>query len=86
VAATDGSLRLNQSSTKEFAMGAGVIWHNATIPQRSELVGSQHSSTRAELAAVVMAVLKTPQAHGLAILIDSTASIQRLRGCRSHDF
>ena len=67
-------------------MGAGVIWHNATIPQRSERVGSQHSSTQVELAAVVMALQRTPQANGLAILIDSTAAIQRLRWFRSHDF
>jgi len=86
VVATDSSLRLNRSTTKEPAMGAGVIWHNATNPRRSERVGSQHSSTRAELAAVVMSLQGTPQADGLAILIDSTAAIQRLRWFRSNNF
>ena len=86
VVATDGSLRLNRSSTKEPAMGAGVMWHDAAIPHRSERVGGQHSSTRAELAAVVMALQGTPRADDLAILIDSAAAIQRLRWFRSHDF
>ena len=66
-------------------MGAGVMWHNATIPHRSEWVGGQHSSTWAELAAVVMALQGTPRADDLAILIDSTAAIQRLLWFRSHD-
>jgi len=78
VVATDGSLRLNRSSTKEPAVGVGVMWHNAAIPHRSERVGGQHSSTRAELAAVVMALQGTPRADDLAILIDSAAAIQRL--------
>jgi len=78
VVATDGSLPLNQFSTKEPAMGVRVMWHDAAIPQRSERVGGQHSSTRAELAAVVMALQGTPRADDLAILIDSAAAIQRL--------
>jgi len=49
-------------------------------------VGGQHSSTRAELAAVVMALQGTPRADDLAILIDSAAAIQRLRWFLSHDF
>jgi len=36
-------------------MGAGVMWHDTAIPHRSERVDGQHSSTRAELAVVVMA-------------------------------
>jgi len=60
VVSTDGSLRLNQSSTKEPAMGAGVMLHDDAIPNRSERVGGQHSITRAELAAVVMALQGTP--------------------------
>jgi len=67
-------------------MGARVICHNATIPHRSERVGGQHSSIRAELAAVVMALQGTPRADDLAILIDSAAAIQRLWWFRSHDF
>ena len=62
------------------------MWHNATIPNRSEWVGVQHSSTWAELAAVVMALQGTPRADDLAILIDSAAAIQRLQWFRSHDF
>jgi len=68
VVATDGSLRLNPSSTQEPTMGASVMWHNATIPQRSEWVGGQHASKRAELAAVVMATHGNPQADDLVIL------------------
>jgi len=70
VVATNGSLWLNPSSTKEPTMEARFTWHNATIPHRSEWVGGQHSSTRAELAAVVMAWQGTPRADDLAILID----------------
>jgi len=69
-------------------MGAGVMWHDAAIPHSlgSERVGGQHSSTRAELARVVMPLQGTPRADDLAILIDSAAAIQRLRWFRSHDF
>jgi len=67
-------------------MGAGVMWHDAAIPHRSEQVGYQHSSTRAELAVVVMALQGTPRADDLAILIDSAAAIQGLRWFRSLDF
>jgi len=62
------------------------MWHDATIPHRSEREDFQHSSTRAELAAVVMPLQGTPRADDLAILIDSTAAVQRLRWFRSHDF
>jgi len=60
-------------------MGAGVMWHNTTIPHRSEWVGGPHSSTQAQLAAVVMVLQGTPRADDLEILIDSAAAIQRLR-------
>jgi len=86
VVATDGSLRLNRSSTREPAMGAGVMWHDAAISHRSERVSGQHSSTQVELAAVVVALHGTPRAHDLAILIDSAVAIQRLRWFGSHDF
>ena len=56
------------------------------IPHRSEREDFQHSSTRAELAAVVMPLQGTPRADDLAILIDSTAAVQRLRWFRHHDF
>jgi len=62
------------------------MWHNATNPHRSERVGGQHSSARAELAAVVMALQGTPRADDLASLIDRAAAIHRLRWFRSHDF
>ena len=67
-------------------MGAGVVWHDVGIPHRSERVGGQHSSMRAELAAVVMSLQGTPRADDLAILIDSATAIQRLRWFRSHNF
>jgi len=86
VEATDGLSWLNRSSTKEPAMGAGVMWHDAAISHRSERVGVQHSSTRLELAAVVMVLQGTPRADDLAILIDSAAAIQRLRWFRSHEY
>jgi len=86
VVATDGSLGLNPSSTQKPTMGAGVMWHNATIPQRSEWVGGQHASKRAELAAVVTATQGNPRTDDLVILIGSAAAIQRLRWFRSHGF
>jgi len=60
--------------------------HDAAIPHRSERMGGQHSSTRAELAAVVMVLQGSPRADDLAILMDSAAARQRLRWFRSHDF
>ena len=77
--ATDGLLQLNQSSMKDPAVGEGAMWHNAAIPHRSEWVGGQYSSTRAELPAVVMALQGTPRADDVSILIDSAAAIQRLQ-------
>ena len=79
VVVSDRSLQLNRSSTKEPAMGARVMWHDAAIPHRSGWVGGQHSSTRAELVAVVVALQGTHFADDLAILIDSADAIQRLR-------
>ena len=60
---------------REPAMGAGVTWHDAAIPHRSKRVGYHHSSTRAEVATVVMALQGTPRADNLAILIDSKSRI-----------
>ena len=77
--ATDGLFRLNRSSTKEPAMGAGVMRHDITIPHRSEQVDGQYSSTQAELAAVVLVLQGTPRADDLALLIDNATAIQRLR-------
>jgi len=56
------------------------------MPHRSEWLGGQRSSTRAELAAVVMALEGTPRTDDLAILIESASAIQGLRWFRSHDF
>jgi len=39
-------------------MGAEVMWHGVGIHHRSEWVGGQHFSTRAELAAVVVVLQK----------------------------
>jgi len=86
VVVTDVSLWLNQSRTKDPAVGAGVMWHDAAIPHRSEQVGAQHSSTQAELAAVVMALQGTPRADDVTILSDSASAIQRLQWVQSHDF
>jgi len=47
-------------------MRAGVIWHDATVPHKSEQVGGTHSSTRAEQAAVVMALQGIPRTDDLA--------------------
>jgi len=77
VVATDGSPRLNRSSTTEPATGAVVLWQGVDIPHRSERVGDQRSSAQAELAAVAIALQGTSCADDLAILIDSTAAIQR---------
>jgi len=71
---------------KEPVMGVGIMWFHAAIPHRSERVGGQHSSTRAELVAVVLTLQGTPRADDLAILIDSAVVIQRFRWFHSHDF
>jgi len=90
VVATHGSSLLNWSGEEESAMGVGVMWHNATRwwypTDPNGWVANAPSSTRAELAAVVMALQGTPRAYDLAILIDSAAAIQRLWWFRSHDF
>ena len=54
-------------------------------PPQIRTGGRQHSSTRAEPAAVVMSLQGTSRADNLVILIDSAAAIQRLRWFRSHD-
>ena len=46
-------------------------------PPQIRTGGWPASSTRAELAAVVMALQGTPRADDLAILIDSAAAIQK---------
>jgi len=85
VVATDGSLWLIRPSTQEPARGVEVMWHSVGIQHRSDRVGGQHSSTRAELVAVVMAPAtrnpsrRTPRADDLAILIDSAAAVRERR-------
>jgi len=56
VVATDAWLSLNQSSTKGPAVGARVMWNIVGIHHRTKRVDGQHSSTRAELVAIVKAL------------------------------
>ena len=94
VTSIDESLRLNWSSAEEPAIqpgnGGRVARRWPGMRHRSKRVGSQHSSTPAELAAVVKVALQwTPCADGandLAILIESTVAIQRLWWFQSHYF
>ena len=85
VVATDGSLRTHKHTSGEMSMGAGVASDDGTT-RISVRVGGQFSSTRAELAAIAMALRSLERTPSLAILVDSAASLQRLAWCRSSEF
>ena len=86
VLATDGSLRTRKRSTGEFSMGAGVAGVGGDALRISVKVGGQFSSTRAELVAIVLALQASICTQSLAVLVDSSAALQRLAWCRSQDF
>ena len=46
----------------------------------------QFSSTRAEVAAIAMALRSMEQTQSLVILVDNAAALQRLAWCRSSEF
>ena len=86
VLATDGSLRLRRNTGTEPSMGAGVAWDNRDEGAISARVGGQYSSTRAELAAIALALHRTLANAKVAILVDSSSALQRLSWFRSKDF
>ena len=86
VVATDGSLRTRKETSKDFSMGAGVAGTGKGGLRISLRVGGQYSSTRAELVAIAVALRETPTHPDLAILVDSSAALQRMAWFRSKDF
>jgi len=87
VVATNGSLQIIDLARNSLPWERGSC--GTTLPYPTDpngWLGGQHSSTRAELAAVVMALQGDPRADDLAILIDSAAAIQRLQWFWSNDF
>jgi ribonuclease HI len=66
-------------------MGAGVASDDGET-RTSVRVGGQFSSTRAELAAIAMALRSMEQTQSLVLLVDSAAALQRLAWCRSSEF
>ena len=82
--ATDGSLRLRRGSDLGPTMGAGVAWEAGGTAM--DVVGGPFSSTRAELAGICMGITPIAHAAPAALMVDSSAAIQRLRRFRSTDF
>ena len=66
-------------------MGSGVASDDGET-RISVRVGGQFSSTRAELAAIAMALRSMEQTQSLVILVDSAATFQRLAWCHSSEF
>jgi len=68
-------------------MGAGVAWQHDHYPPKSVKAGGPTaSSTRAELAATLLALRQANPAEALILLVDSTAAIRRLARFRSQEF
>ena len=94
--ATDGSLRKNPATKLVEWMGSGVAWQHDRLPRVSTRIGGRLSSTRAELAAVDMALGQSMQIDTsddreqeqkhMTILIDSSAAVGRLRWFKRKDF
>ena len=82
--ATDGSLRLRRGSDLGPTMGAGVAWDSGGTAM--DVIGGPFSSTRAELAGICMGLTPLASSTPVALLVDSSAAIQRLRRFRSTDF
>ena len=85
--ATDGAYRRAKDGNVLSPMGAGVAWQHDHYPPKSVKVGGPTaSSTRAELAAILLALRQANPAEVLIILVDSTAAIRRLARFRSQEF
>jgi len=80
VVATDGSLR------RSGIMGAAMVAKDNRLPARSVAVFGPPSSGRAELTAVVLALVNCPREEDLNILTDSLGSMQRLQSMQREDF
>ena len=87
VAATDGAYRRARDGNISSPMGAGVTWKDQTHPDRSVCVrGNYASSTRAELAAIALALQQANIAETVVLLVDSTAALRRIARFQSRDF
>ncbi len=68
-------------------MGAGVAWQHDHYPPKTVKVGGPTaSSTRAELAVILLTLRQANPAVALILLVDSTAAIRRLARFRSQEF
>jgi ribonuclease HI len=87
VVATDGAYRRAKDGNVMSPMGAGVAWQHDHYPPKAVKVGGPTaSSTRAELAAILLALRQANPAEALILLVDSTAAIRRLARFRSQEF
>jgi ribonuclease HI len=76
VAATDGSL------LKDGRMGAAVTFLGDSVPECTQAVLGEPSSTTAELAALLLAVRHSPQDRPLIVLTDSHDALIELEHCQ----
>ena len=68
-------------------MGTGVPWQHDQYPPKSVKVGGPTaSSTRAELADILLTLSQVNLTEALILLVDSTAAILRLACFRSRKF
>jgi ribonuclease HI len=87
VADTDGTYRRARDGNISSPMGAGVTWKGKKHPNRSVCVrGNYASSTRAELAAIELALQQANITESVILLVDSTATLRHIDRFQSHEF
>ncbi len=68
-------------------MGAGVTWKDQAHPDRSVCVkGNYATITRAELAAIALALQQANITETVILLFDSTAAVRHIARFKSRDF
>ena len=76
VVATDGAYRRAKDGNVMSPMGAGVAWQHDHYPPKAVKVGGPtDSSTRAELAAILLALRQANPEESLILLVDSGTTI-----------
>ena len=87
VAAMDCAYQRARDDNISSPMGAGVTWKGNKHPNRSVCVrGNYASSTRAELAAIELALQQANITESVILLVDSTAALRRITRFQSHEF
>jgi hypothetical protein len=72
----DGAYRRAKDGSVMSPMGAGVAWQHDPYPPKTVKVGGPTaSSTRAELAVILLALRQVNLTEALILLVDSTAAI-----------